>query len=161
MRNFYFVLIILILTGCGTARTLVMEPVQSTTKYTHVMLVADNPTVEVPDDVTETLEETINKGLYEEGPFVNGDDLRIHYTFISHDPGNQFERWFWGGIGNAGEGSVTILVTYMDESGNEIAKTQVEGRIGSGFFGGSINEAIKKAGQDIVEFTINQFSPNI
>jgi hypothetical protein len=152
---------VLIITGCGTARTLVLEPVETTTKYTNVKIVADNPNVNVPSEVIEIFESTLRKGLYDDGVFTNGEDLRIHYTFISHDPGNQFERWFWGGLGNAGEGSITIIVTYKDLGGNEITKTQVEGRIGSGFFGGSMNAAIEKAGEDIVEYTKNQFAPGI
>ena len=159
MRKLMMISIILLLAGCGTASTLVLEPVATNNKYTNVTLIADNPNVEVPADVTDKIESVIKKGLYEKGPFSNGNDLRIHYTFISHDPGNQFARWFWGGIGNAGEGSVAVMVRYLDHNDNEIAKTQVEGRIGSGFFGGSINEAITRAGEDIVEFTINQFAP--
>jgi hypothetical protein len=158
MRNLIIISIVFILSGCGTARTLVLEPVTTNNKYTNVTLIADNPNVEVPADVTDKIESVIKKGLYEKGPFSIGNDLEIHYTFISHDPGNQFARWFWGGIGNAGEGSVAVTVRYIDKSNKEIAKTQVEGRIGSGFFGGSISEAITKAGEDIVEFTINQFA---
>lgn len=159
MRNLLLVSILLALVGCGTARTLVIEPVATNDKYTSVKLVANNPNVQVPAEVIEKIEAVINKGLYEKGPFSVGDDLKIHYTFISHDKGNQFARWFWGGIGNAGEASVIVTVRYLNNEGNEIAKTQVEGRIGSGFFGGSINEAITKAGEDIVEFTINNFAP--
>ena len=159
MRNILLIGAILVLYGCGTAKTLVLEPVKTSDKYTHIQLIADNPNVEVPADVTEKIESVIKKGLYEKGPFAEGTDLKIHYTFISHDKGNQFARWFWGGIGNAGEGSVTVNVKYVNSKGEELAKTQVEGRIGSGFFGGSINEAITKAGEDIVEFTINNFAP--
>jgi hypothetical protein len=159
MRNILLIGAILILYGCGTARTLVLEPVKTSDKYTHIQLIADNPNVEVPDDVIEKIESVIKKGLYEKGPFSEGTDLKIHYTFIAHDKGNQFARWFWGGIGNAGEGSMTVNVKYVNSKGEELAKTQVEGRIGSGFFGGSIDEAITKAGEDIIEFTINNFAP--
>ena len=159
MRNIMIISIVMLLTGCGTAQTLVLEPVTTTSKFNSVALIADNPNVNVPSEVTQKLESVINKGLFEDGPFTAGSDLRIHYTFISHNPGNQFERWFWGGIGNAGEGSLAIMVKYFDSDDKEIAKTQVEGRIGSGFFGGSFNEAITKAGEDIVKFTIENFAP--
>jgi hypothetical protein len=54
---------------------------------------------------------------------------------------------------------VVILVSYITSDDAKLAKTQVEGRIGSEFFGGSIDKAITKAGEDIVEFTIRQFGP--
>ena len=159
MRNLLFLVCVLFLTACGTATTMVLEPVATNTKFSNVKVVADNPNVEVPQNVTDKLESVIKNGLYEKGPFADGDDLRIHYTFISNNPGNQFTRWFWGGIGNAGEGSLALLVRYLDKNNNEIARTQVEGRIGSGFFGGSFNEAITKAGEDIVKFTVQHFAP--
>ncbi len=49
------------------------------------------------------------------------------------------------GIGNAGEGSLTIEVTYADQSGKQLGKIMSEGKIGSGFFGGSSDDAIEKA----------------
>ena len=40
----------------------------------------------------------------------------------------------------------------------EIASTQVEGRIGSGFFGGSIEDAIRQAASDVADYTIDNFA---
>jgi len=74
------------------------------------------------------------------------------------NPGDRLSRWFWGGIGNAGEGMVVVQVRYIDVVGKELARTQVEGRIGSGFFGGSLDDAITKAGEDIVGFTVANFA---
>jgi hypothetical protein len=158
MRRYLILAIVAILAGCGTARTLVLEPTRVVDRFARVELVADNPTVAVPADVTQKIESVINKGLYESGAFSRGQDLKILYTFVSHNPGDRFSRWFWGGIGNAGEGSVVVLVRYIDLSGRELAKTQVEGRIGSGFFGGSLDDAITKAGEDIVKFTVTTFA---
>jgi hypothetical protein len=158
MRGLCVLVLVVTLAGCGTARTLVLEPVSSSSKYPNAELIAQNPHVDVPQSVTDLLESVIRKGLYDTGAFGVGSDLRIYYTFVSHQPGDRFQRWFWGGIGNAGEGSVTIMVRYVDASDVELAKTQVEGRIGSGFFGGSIDSAIEKAGDDVVKFTVNTFS---
>jgi len=96
--------------------------------------------------------------LYEEGPFTPGSELRIIYTFVGVDEGDQFARWFWEGIGNASEGTITVRVRYLDDQDKELTNTQVEGRIGSGFFGGSFDEAITKAGEEIVKFTIENFN---
>ncbi len=161
MRNITGISIILsaiILTGCGTAKTVVLEAPDVSTKFNEVELVANNPTVNVPEEVDVLLRTTIEKGLIEEGSFVKGNDLQIQYTFVNHDEGSRAARWFWGGLGNAGEGTVTVMVVYLDKDQKELAKTQVEGKIGSGFFGGSMNEAIVKAGEDIVEFTKQNFS---
>ena len=158
MRNVLMLMAVSVLAACGTARTLVLEPVADTGKFSRADVIAHNPTVEVPAEVTAKLEAVVNRGLYESGAFQHGPDLRIFYTFVSHDAGDRFARWFWGGIGNAGEGSVTLMVRYVDQSDRELAKTQVEGRIGSGFFGGSMDEAITKAGEEVVKFTVDRFS---
>ncbi len=160
MKQLYALTLIILLSACGTSKTLVLEPVDTVNRYTQVNLMEVDSTVAAPAEVSERLQSVIEKGLFDEGPFIQGDQLTIVYRFISHDPGNQFARWFWGGIGNAGEGSITILVNFLDEEGDELAKTQVEGRIGSGFFGGSFNEAITRTGEDIVKFTIDNFSDN-
>lgn len=158
MRIFLLIAIVITLAGCGTARTMVLEPVQATSGFTRVVVHANTPTVKVPPDVRETFESALEKGLYESGKFQRGPDLQIDYQFVSYSPGNRFSRWFWGGIGNAGEGSLVIVVRYLNKDGKELAKTQVEGRIGSGFFGGSTDEAITKAAEDVVKFTVDKFS---
>lgn len=61
-------------------------------------------------------------------------------------------------MGNSGEGSLIVTVRYLDSNGLELAKTQVEGRIGSGFLGGTFDDAVTKAGEDVVKFTMENFS---
>src|SRR5690349_7905194 len=157
MKRSLIVGVALLLSACGTARTIVMDPVKTSTRYARAELVENNPNVKVPAEVTQTFRSAVEKGLYEKGAFNRGQDLRVVYTFVSHNPGSQFERWFWGGIGNAGEGSVAVNVVYMDANGTELGKTQVEGRIGSGMFGGSYDEALHKAAEEVVKFTIDNF----
>lgn len=70
------------------------------------------------------------------------DDLTISYRFIQFDQGNKFSRWLLGGLGNAGEGSVTIESKFFNREGKEIGKIQTEGKIGSGFLGGSFETSI-------------------
>jgi hypothetical protein len=157
MKRTLIVAVALLLSACGTARTIVMEPVKTTTRYTRVQLVENNANVQVPAEVTQKFRSTVEQGLYQKGGFSKGEDLRIAYTFVSHNPGSQFQRWFWGGIGNAGEGSVVVNILYLDAKGAELGKTQVEGRIGSGAFGGSYDEALQKAGEEVVRFTVENF----
>ncbi|GAB7549818.1 hypothetical protein [Cupriavidus sp. 8B] len=158
MKRLQIICLVLVLVGCGTARTLVIEPIKRPNQFQRAELVENKATVTVPAAVTEKFRSVVETGLYEKDAFKRGGDLRIVYTFISHNPGSQFQRWFWGGIGNAGEGSLVIMVRYLDASDTELAKTEVEGRIGSGFFGGEFDEAITKAGEALVKFTVENFA---
>ncbi len=158
MKRILIIGIVLFLGGCGTARTLVLEPIKQPNHFQRAELVEGPATVKVPAQVTEKFRSVVEKGLYENDRFQRGNDLRIVYTIISDNPGSQFQRWLWGGIGNAGEGSLVIMVRYLDASDTELAKTEIEGRIGSGFFGGDFEEAITKAGEDLVKFTIENFA---
>ena len=157
MKSILLFLVVITLTGCGTAKTIVLEPPKEKVTYSSVAIIPNNPTVQVPDEVTEVFEGELNKSLFDEGPFSSGDGLKLLYTFVQNDEGDRFERWFWGGLGNAGEASVTVMVRYVNDDGDELAKTQVEGRIGSGFFGGSIDSAIKEAARDVATYTIANF----
>ncbi len=136
MKHLVVVLLSLVITACGTANTLVIEPADGNKRYSAVQVVEHNPTVNVPEEVITVFETELNKGIYESGAFANGNDLRLFYTFISLEEGNRLARWFWAGLGNSGEVSITIQVVYKDQDDNELAKSQVEGRICSGFFGG-------------------------
>jgi hypothetical protein len=122
-----------------------------------VQVVEGNSTVPVPADVKETFTTKLDGYLYTEGGFQKGPELKISYRFIQYDPGSQFARWFAGGIGNAGEGSLTIETKYLDASDKELATVNVEGRIGSGFFGGALAEAIDRAAEKVAEYTKTNF----
>jgi len=91
--------------------------------------------------------------LYKEGAFQKGSELTIRYRFVQFDAGSQFTRWFLGGIGNSGEGSLTIEAKYFDMAGKELSVIQTEGRIGSGFFGGDFSFALQKAAEEIADYT--------
>ena len=147
----------LVLSACGTAKTVVMEPVKSGNRFQELTISEGDSPVPVPGEVRDQLRGVLEKGLYESKAFARGIALTVIYTFVSHDPGNQFARWFWGGIGNAGEGTLTVHVRYLNAEQRELASTQVEGRIGSGFFGGSFREAVTRLGEDVVKFTIANF----
>ena len=158
MHRFVIVSIALIVAACSTARTLVLQPVEKNDHFNSAVLVEQFPTVDIPPGFARKIESVIRKGLYENGPFSNGMDLKIRYTFVSYDEGNPLARWFLAGIGNVGEGSVVVLVTYFNHLGQEIAQIQVEGLIKTGILGGSINRALEQAGDKIVEFTIDHFT---
>ncbi|MEM1438225.1 MAG: hypothetical protein AAF545_05965 [Pseudomonadota bacterium] len=157
MKRIVLILAVMVLAGCGTASTIVLEAPRTQVAYSSVSIVSDNPTVQVPQEVTQTFESELRRVLVDEGPFDSGEGLNLRYTFMQHDEGDRFSRWFWGGLGNSGEASITVQITYTRPDGEEIAKTRVEGRIDSGFFGGSMDSAIKKAAQDVASYTIANF----
>ncbi len=157
MKPVYALVLVLFLGACGTAKTVVMEPVKPGSRFPDLTLQEGESPVAVPAEVREQLRTVLEKGLYDSNAFARGSTLTVAYTFVSHDPGNQFARWFWGGLGNAGEGSMTVHVRYLEGGSREVGSTQVEGRIGSGFFGGSFKEAVTRLGEDVVKFTIENF----
>ena len=123
-----------------------------TSRVASVEAFEGNSSVSVPAEVKSEFQEKLNELLYEEGAFQKGPDLKIKYRFIQFDPGNQFTRYLLGGIGNTGEGSMTIEVKYFDAADKELATIQSEGRIGSGFFGGDFSFAVEKAAEEIAEY---------
>ena len=90
--------------------------------------------------------------------FEKGEGLHIMYHFVSKNEGSRFARWFTGGIGNCGEAKIIAKVVFKDSAGKELGSIFSEGRIGSGFFGGSSDSAVKKMAEETASFTINQFA---
>jgi hypothetical protein len=147
----------MLLAGCGAGRTLVMAPPNARVQVASVEVTEGPSTVTVPDDVRLGFQHKLQDLLYRDGPFGKGHDLRLSYRFIQFNPGNQFTRWFSGGIGNAGEGSLTVEVKYFDGASQELSTIQAEGKIGSGFFGGPFELAVWKAAEEIADYTTRTF----
>jgi hypothetical protein len=147
----------MMLAACGVGRAMVVKPPDAKLRVNAVQVTEGNSPVPVPADVKNQFVDKLNQYLYGEGGFQRGAELNISYRFIQYDPGNQFTRWFWGGIGNAGEGSLTIEAKYFDPTNQELATINAEGRIGSGFFGGALSDAIDKAAEKIAEYTKANF----
>jgi hypothetical protein len=157
-----FVLSLLFLLGCGAGRTMVMKPPPEKVTARAVDLVEEEPTVNVPKEVREKFRENLEKALFEakdntEPRFSRGSEIEMRYRFIQFDPGDRFSRWFWGGIGNAGEGTLTVEATFCNGRGEPLSKIQSEGKISSGFFGGSFDFALDKAAREIVQFAEGNF----
>ena len=148
----------LILSGCGSGTTLVVDPPEQAATAVRSVIVEGAPAViQVPAETEQKFVENLKHCLYEEAGFQQGTELHIRYRFIQFDPGNQFERWFWGGLGNTGEGSLTIEAKYVDAAGQEVATIQAQGSINSGFFGGAFELAVDKAAQEIAEYTVANY----
>ena len=141
-----------ILSACGSGHVMVLEPVQITQPITGATIEQDKSTVDVDPEIAANFEKTLREKLTEAG-FKNNNDITLQYRFIQINEGNRFSRWFFGGIGNAGEGTLMTEIKYLDANRQEVGKVQAEGKIGSGAFGGGFSNAIEKSVDEIVEYT--------
>src|SRR5262245_9113850 len=155
------VVVCLFLTACGTGRTMVMAPVAEKKTYSAVRVERADDSVAVPDELRVMFRDQLRLELYgtaeKPGPFTEGDGLLIRVRVVQFEGGNQFQRWFWGGIGNQGEASMQLLTEFFDGD-KKLSDIQTEGRIGSGFFGGSVKSAVEKATSEISTYTVQNFA---
>lgn len=146
---------ILVLTACiGAGKTLVLEPPKIVSTVQGITIVRNASTVNIPLEYQEKFEKKLQEGLYKKNIFVKGNDLTVKYSFIQSDPGSKFCRWLFGGIGNAGEGSITVESNFFNKEGKKIGKIHTEGKIGSGFLGGSFDNAIEQSAHKLSEYII-------
>lgn len=149
------------LASCGTGRTMILQAAAREYRVEGFRLQHADSTAAVPTDVIAKFEAGVRKRTDQAGLSMDGP-LLLKYRFIQYSAGSQFQRWFWGGLGNAGEGSLTCEVSYLDSEGKEIAKIQSEGRISSGMFGGSMGEALERLAQEVADYTVQHFGqPNL
>ena len=146
-----------LLASCGTGRTMILQAPDREYRIPTYRLEQSGSTAAVPAGIRTRFEAAVNKIILATG-MKTGEALTLRYRFIQFEEGDQFARWFWGGIGNSGEASLTTEVVFLDSTGKELAKIQSEGRIGSGFFGGTLNEAIEKMAEEVADYTIKNFA---
>ena len=149
------------LTACGTGRTMVMEPVAEKKAFEYAKFERAADSVEVPEELRAMFAEQLRKDFYgtaeEPGPFKEGDGLTVRVKVVQFEGGSQFQRWFFGGIGNQGEASMQLLTEFYDGE-KKLSNIHTEGRIGSGFFGGSVKSAVEKAVSEISTFAVKNFA---
>lgn len=150
---FLTILINICLYGCGgIGRTTILKPYNINTGYSSLTISEGNSTVYVPSEIKELFKGTLNNLLIEEGKFKHGTGLKIIYSYIQFNQGNQAARYI--SAGGMGEGSITVNVKYIDPSGNEISNIQTEGKINIGF---SINVAIEECAKQVALYTEEKF----
>lgn len=89
--------------------------------------------------------------------FQNGNQLRLYIYFEQFDEGSRALRYLFAGIGDAGQGTLTVRTRYVNPAGTVLAETRTEGKIGAGFFGGSFDSAIKEVNERIAEYASYNF----
>lgn len=145
------------LAGCGAGKTMVMEPGEAAVTVGSIQLREGRSTVNCPPAVVALFRSKLEAQLYRPGGFTQGGDLSLTYQFVQYNSGDQFTRWFFGGLGNTGEGSITVQVIYADRDGKQVGKIMSEGKIGSGAFGGSMDLAVQKAAEEVAQYTLTTF----
>ncbi len=156
LRALCMVGIIVTLAACGTGKTMVVDAGESK-KAASIAVVEGKSTVAVPADAEATFRKKLDELLFAKGGFLQGQDVTLTYRFVQFNEGNRMTRWFLGGIGNAGEGNLTLEVVYSDSASKPLGKIMSEGKIGSGFFGGSSDDAIEKAAEEVAAYTVTHF----
>ncbi len=139
-----------LISGCGTARVIIDEPplrqYSSSTIYTE----SKSTTVGVPVKLLQHFDESLNKELAKS--FSSGKGLLLEYRFLSFDEGNQVKRYLAGGVGDWGTGSLLLEATFKDSRGDFIGKIRTDGRISSGFVGGSMKSVLNQAAKELSEY---------
>lgn len=151
------IVITLAIAACGAGKTTVMKPPTEKFTVASAVIVEQTSTIEVPAKIRKNFQLLLNDKIFEKDGFTKGSELKLTYTFIQYEPGSRAARYLLGGLGNSGEGSMTILVRFEDASGRQIAEIQAEGEIGSGVYGGSINAALNKAAEEIAQYAKSNF----
>ncbi len=144
--------------GCGAGKLTVLDPINNSEKTQTVRIKEGKHTLTVPKESIETFEKKFKERLYSNTSLTEGDDIQIVYRFIQYNEGNRFARYFLGGIGNTGEGSLTVELVFIKHDGTQIGKIQAEGKIGSGFAGGSMDSAVESAVEVATDFIQKTFT---
>lgn len=146
-----------LLNGCGSGKVIVYDTVETQKGIKTINIVSGKSASYVPKEFQEAFEKNLKEKLYDQFGYKPGNDLTVVYRFLQCDEGNRFSRWFLGGIGNSGESSLTVEAKFIDKSGKEIGKINTEGKIGSGFLGGSFDNAVEQASDYMAEYIVKNF----
>lgn len=154
LGNFLAILLNICLLGCGGIReTKVLKAYDIHKDYPSLTISEGNSKVHVPPEIKDLFKVNLNNLLIEKGKFKHGTDLNIVYSYIRFHPGNQSAHHLI--TGGMGEGSITINVIYVDNTGNEISSIQASGKISLGY---PINLTIEDCAKQIALYTEENFS---
>ena len=160
MRHYTYLFMAIVLSGCGSGRTIVKN--KPSVDYVSNSVLAEEDLTKGGPEIDQRyklyFKKYLEENLYKKNRFVKGDCLRIKYYFFDAAEGSRAERYL-GGFG-VGEGSVYIIVNYFDKSGTEIVSTECIGTVTGGFGGGSFDLAIENAADEIVKYATKNFLKN-
>lgn len=115
----------------GIEKTTVSRPHDIQKDNTSLTISEGNSRAYVPTEIKMSFQESLNNFLFEKGKFKRGTGLKMVYSYIQFNPGNQaVHDLIRGGMG---EGSIVINVSYIDSYGNEISNMQASRKISVGY----------------------------
>ncbi len=134
-----------------------LKPLEVKQQFSSVEISEGNSTVNVPADTKQVFRQKLEEFVYEEGGFQKGRGLVIKYGFIQYNPGSQFKRWLWGGLGGAGKGTLAVEAKFINQADQELAAIKVEGEISGGALGGDFEYAIFQCAKAIAKYAKQNF----
>lgn len=157
----------LLISGCASSRTQILQPKKIGFSNYPVIEVVDfdnNIGGEVPFGMVQELPNSLAKELTALNLFkvVNRIPLEnmaapaektlvLKGNIIEFNPGSRGKR-YWGGMLGWGKGFMTIQLTALDKkSREEIFKGNVGSELSGGFFGGSFEGAVEKLQEEMVK----------
>ena len=161
IKLFLIITTTFIVAACGTGKVMVKKPIENARPIAGVIIKPDQSLVSVNHKSLEVFEKRLNNKLYEskEGAYKKTDDLIVQYRFIQMQEGSQMGRWLTGGIGNIGESNMTVEIRLFDKNKKQLGKFLTEGKISSGFFGGSLDSALERSADEAAYYIRSQFPP--
>lgn len=153
--NLAAILAFMVIAGCATATTTVLEPTETTFKASSISVTHGEDTVPVEEEYGAYFRTKLGEELYKEGAFQQGDALNLQFRFIQLDQGSRASRYLLGPI--AGKGTMTIEILFLTPDGSQLSKIHTGGEVSGGFFGGSFKSALDKAAKEAAEYAIFNF----
>lgn len=147
----------IIFSGCASSSTSISMPVKKvyTQKYSSFSVEEEMLGKNAPDEKKKVFEDKL-KDVFAKNNYKNSSGLKIKYSFLGYDEGNQFVRYMVGF--GAGSGKLVVKTTFIDSNtGEVIGSIETEGTLAMGVFGGDFDGAIEKVANDIYEFAKNNY----
>lgn len=144
-------------TGCASSSTSISTPVkQEYSKKYESFIIEEKVLGNNSPKEKKNLFETKLKELFETYEYQNSSGLKIEYSFLAYDEGNQALRYFVGF--GAGEGTLKVKTTFRDSDTQEIlGSIETDGKLTMGAFGGDFDGAIDKVVNDVFDFAKNNY----
>lgn len=147
------ILINMVLLGCGGVNeTTVLKVYDANKERLSLAIIEGNSTVYVPSAFKDLFRQKLNDLLIDKGKFKRGTDLKIVYSYTQFVPGNQTAHNLI--MGGMGEGSITVNVAYIDNSGNKISGMQTSQKISVGY---PTDVALEECATQIALYTERNF----
>jgi hypothetical protein len=168
------VFVALVASGCASQRYTVVEPPSRPLTDFSVLEIRDFKTnLNDPEsaDLANTFADTLYAAVLEDreqhpGESIFEEVLRntdstdrvliLDGTIISFEKGSQAKR-YWIGLGS-GKAYITIQSTFTDKvTGDEILKTNFDGELSAGVFGGSFQETVDAVVRAYIDYFDDYF----